>query len=159
MLNRSTFTTAATLDKRSWTMPSIEILRATKESKVASLEAEKVKLEAAEASLRQELKNAKQDRAEVVSKVVPYVATELVLEEVANIKETFDILKVKDPHASIETLFSKKPQANPSSTLTSQPLSPPSQVTPMAVLVTMPQSPPRLKKVIMLVIMVPKGSM
>ncbi|GJU63684.1 hypothetical protein Tco_1245519 [Tanacetum coccineum] len=65
-----------------------------------------------------------------------------VLEEVANIKETFDILKVKDPHASIETLFSKKPQANPSSTLTSQPLSPPSQVTPMAVLVTMPQSPP-----------------
>nr|GEV24638.1 hypothetical protein [Tanacetum cinerariifolium] len=38
----------------------------------------KVKLEAIEASLCQELENAKRNRAEVVSKVVPYVSTELV---------------------------------------------------------------------------------
>ncbi|GJQ91865.1 hypothetical protein Tco_0003004 [Tanacetum coccineum] len=48
------------------------------ESKVVSLEAEKVKLEAVEASLCQELQNAKLDRAKVVSKVVPYVAMELM---------------------------------------------------------------------------------
>nr|GEY09289.1 hypothetical protein [Tanacetum cinerariifolium] len=89
------------------------------ESKVDSLEAEKVKLEAVKASLRQELQNAKLDRAEVVSKVVPYVAMKLVnsddmgrlvaklvyasilyeqfhaFEEVANMKEPFDIMKVK----------------------------------------------------------------
>ncbi|GJR48844.1 hypothetical protein Tco_1316947 [Tanacetum coccineum] len=45
---------------------------------VASLEAEKTKLEATEVSLRQELENARFDRTEVVSKVVPYVAMELV---------------------------------------------------------------------------------
>ncbi|GKA46828.1 hypothetical protein Tco_0739711, partial [Tanacetum coccineum] len=133
------------------------------ESKVASLEAEKVKLEAAEASPRQELEKSKLDRAEVVSKVVPYVAIELVpsdnmgklvaklvsssifygrcqaFEEVANMKDPFDLTKVKgyrpsykqehtkagnefvtatfpyladvvaDPYASIESLLSKKP--------------------------------------------------
>ncbi|GJR99463.1 hypothetical protein Tco_0315972 [Tanacetum coccineum] len=90
-----------------------------RESKGASLEAEKVKLECVEASLRPEQENAKRDRAEVISKVVPYVATELVqsddmgkfvaklvnasifyrrchaFEEVAKIKEPFDITKVK----------------------------------------------------------------
>ncbi|GJZ22738.1 hypothetical protein Tco_0559777 [Tanacetum coccineum] len=130
---------------------------------LSSLEAEKVKLESIEASLREELQNAKLYRAEVVSKVVPYVAIELVnssdmgrlvaklvsasilygrcqaFEEVAKMKEPFDITKVKgyrssfkqehtrarnelataifpfladvvaDPHAPVEALLSKKP--------------------------------------------------
>nr|GFB32373.1 hypothetical protein [Tanacetum cinerariifolium] len=45
------------------------------ESKVASLEAEKAKLEVTKASLRQEVETIKSDR----EKVVPYVALELVL--------------------------------------------------------------------------------
>ncbi|GJT39355.1 hypothetical protein Tco_0939220 [Tanacetum coccineum] len=89
------------------------------ESKVAALEAEKGKLEAIEALLRKEIKALKCNRAEVVSKVVPYVAMELVhsdemamlfgkfvsfaifygrcaaFEEVANMKEPFDLAKVK----------------------------------------------------------------
>ncbi|GJR91679.1 hypothetical protein Tco_0215690 [Tanacetum coccineum] len=48
------------------------------DSKVASLEAKKTKLKATEVSLRQELENARLDMADVVSKVVPYVAMELV---------------------------------------------------------------------------------
>ncbi|GJQ98388.1 hypothetical protein Tco_0009527 [Tanacetum coccineum] len=86
---------------------------------VAALEAEKGKLEAAKASLHQEVEAVKCDRAEVVSKVVPYVSMELVhsdemymlvgklvssaifyercdaFEEVANLKEPFDLAKVK----------------------------------------------------------------
>ncbi|GJV78424.1 hypothetical protein Tco_1510008 [Tanacetum coccineum] len=78
-----------------------------------------IRLESAEASLHQELENAKHDRAEVVSKVVPYVATKLVqsedmgnlvaklvnasifygrchaFEEVTKMNEPFDITKVK----------------------------------------------------------------
>nr|GEV59167.1 hypothetical protein [Tanacetum cinerariifolium] len=95
------------------------------ESKLASLEAEKVKLEAVEASLRQELENAKVDRAEVVSKVMPYVDTELVCDDMGrpSYKEEhtkagnkfvtdlfpylFDV--VVDHHAFIEALLSKKP--------------------------------------------------
>nr|GEW01916.1 hypothetical protein [Tanacetum cinerariifolium] len=50
----------------------------TLESKVDYLEAEKAKLEAVESSLRKEVKELKQDRRDVVSKVVPYGATELV---------------------------------------------------------------------------------
>ncbi|GKC35129.1 hypothetical protein Tco_1047513 [Tanacetum coccineum] len=89
------------------------------ESKVAFLEAEKVKLECVKASLRPEQENAKRNRAKVVLKVVPYVATKLVqsddmgklvaklvnasifyerchaFEEVAKMKEPFDIKKVK----------------------------------------------------------------
>ncbi|GJU20161.1 hypothetical protein Tco_1153503 [Tanacetum coccineum] len=73
-------------------------------------------------------------RTEVVSKVVPYVAMELVqsdemdmlvvklvssvifygrchaLEEVASMKEPFKLTKVKDPFVSIKSLLSKKPQ-------------------------------------------------
>ncbi|GJX92570.1 hypothetical protein Tco_0347156 [Tanacetum coccineum] len=92
---------------------------ATLELKVTSLETEKGKLEAIEALLHQEVKAIKCDRAEVVSKVVPYVAMELVhrdemamlvgkivssaifyvrcvvFKEVTNIKEPFDLAKVK----------------------------------------------------------------
>ncbi|GKE51008.1 hypothetical protein Tco_1486164 [Tanacetum coccineum] len=52
------------------------------ESKVASLEAEKARLEAVEASLKKEVDDVKRDRIEVVLKV-------------ADMKEPFDLLKVK----------------------------------------------------------------
>ncbi|GKD30457.1 hypothetical protein Tco_1241235 [Tanacetum coccineum] len=98
----------------------------TLESKVASLEAEKVKLESVESSLREELQNAKLYRAEVISKVVPYVAIELVnsddmgrlvtklvsasilygrcqaFEKDAKMKEPFDIMKVKGYRSSFK---------------------------------------------------------
>nr|GFA51129.1 hypothetical protein [Tanacetum cinerariifolium] len=48
------------------------------ESKIASLEAEKANLKATEALLRQEIKEVKHDRREVVSKVVPYACMELL---------------------------------------------------------------------------------
>ncbi|GKD39158.1 hypothetical protein Tco_1259365 [Tanacetum coccineum] len=89
------------------------------ESKVAALEAEKGKLEAIEALLCKEIEALKCNRAKVVSKVVPYVAMELVhsdemamlfgkfmpfaifygrcaaFEEVVNMKEPFYLAKVK----------------------------------------------------------------
>ncbi|GKF34157.1 hypothetical protein Tco_0107357, partial [Tanacetum coccineum] len=48
------------------------------ESKVTSLEAEKARLEAFKVALRKEVEAHKQDMREVVSKVVPYAAMELV---------------------------------------------------------------------------------
>ncbi|GJZ93091.1 hypothetical protein Tco_0665156 [Tanacetum coccineum] len=96
----------------------------TLESKVTLLEAEKARLETVEASLRKEVEELKQDRREVVSKVVPYAAMELVhsddmgslvgklvssaivygrcrdFEQVADMKEPFDLLKVKGYHSS-----------------------------------------------------------
>ncbi|GJZ21992.1 putative reverse transcriptase domain-containing protein [Tanacetum coccineum] len=107
--------------------PAVIVLRekvAVLQGEVASLEAEKVKLEAIEASLRQELENAKRDRVEVISKVVPYVATKFVhndelgmlvgklasafvyygrcaaLKEVAKMKEPFNLSKVKGYRSS-----------------------------------------------------------
>nr|GEV20621.1 hypothetical protein [Tanacetum cinerariifolium] len=86
---------------------------------VAALEAKKSRLEVAKAMLRQEVKSIKGNRADVVSKVVSYVAMELVhsdeiamlvgnlvpsvafygrcasFEEVANLKESFDLANVK----------------------------------------------------------------
>nr|GEY90577.1 hypothetical protein [Tanacetum cinerariifolium] len=56
----------------------VEVSLSTLESKVASLKAKKAKLEAIEASLHQEVEIVKLDRAEVVLKVAPYVAMELV---------------------------------------------------------------------------------
>ncbi|GJZ67730.1 hypothetical protein Tco_0630970, partial [Tanacetum coccineum] len=115
----------------------------TLESKVASLEAEKVKLESIEALLYQDLHNANDDIGKLVAKLV-YASILYgwcqAFEEVAKIKEPFDITKVKgyrssykkehmragnelatvtfsflvefvaDPHASIEALISKKPR-------------------------------------------------
>ncbi|GKB16918.1 hypothetical protein Tco_0850841 [Tanacetum coccineum] len=94
------------------------------ESKVTSLEAEKANLEATEASLRQEIEEVKHDRREVVSKVVPYACMELLhsdelgrlvrklvssaitfgrcraYEQVARMKEPFDLSMVKGYHPS-----------------------------------------------------------
>ncbi|GJV76591.1 hypothetical protein Tco_1508175 [Tanacetum coccineum] len=87
--------------------------------KVTSLEAKKAKLKTTKASPRQEIECVRRDRTKVVSKVVPYVAMELVqsdemdmvvvklvssaifygrchaLEEVVSMKEPFDLTKVK----------------------------------------------------------------
>ncbi|GKA37539.1 hypothetical protein Tco_0724104 [Tanacetum coccineum] len=86
--------------------------------------AEKVRLEAVEVSLRKEVEELKQDRREVVSKVVPYAAMELVhsddmgslvgklvsssilyrrcraYEQVADMKDHFDLSKVKGYRSS-----------------------------------------------------------
>ncbi|GJW99042.1 hypothetical protein Tco_0180850 [Tanacetum coccineum] len=131
-----------------------------------------VLLEVFEATLRQEVEVVKRDRAEVVSKVVPYVSMELVhsnemamlvgklvssaifygrcaaFEEVANMKEPFELMKVKgyrpsykkehtkagndlatatfpflsefvaDPSASVEALLSKNSKSLRRLTLT-----------------------------------------
>ncbi|GJT85147.1 hypothetical protein Tco_1066864 [Tanacetum coccineum] len=107
------------------------------ESKVTSLEAEKARLEVVKVSLRNEVEELKEDMREVVSKVVPYVAMELVhsdeigslvgklasstmvygrcraFEQVSNDLATasFPWLNefVADPSALIESLLSKKP--------------------------------------------------
>ncbi|GJW32015.1 hypothetical protein Tco_0052047 [Tanacetum coccineum] len=93
-------------------------------SKVTSLEAEKARLEAVEVSLRKEVEKLKQDRREVVSKVVPYAAMELIHSDdmgslvvrlmsfailygrcraygqVADIKEPFDLSNMKGYRSS-----------------------------------------------------------
>ncbi|GKC84183.1 hypothetical protein Tco_1139900, partial [Tanacetum coccineum] len=111
---------------------------ATLKSKVAALEAEKGKLEAAEAMLHEEIEAFKCDREEVVSKVVPYFAMELVhSDEMAMLigrlvkgyrptykkehtkasnyivaaTDPFLSEVVADPSASVEALLSKKPKS------------------------------------------------
>ncbi|GJV75458.1 hypothetical protein Tco_1507042 [Tanacetum coccineum] len=93
---------------------------------VNSLEADKARLEAVEVSLRREVEELKQDRRDVVSKVVPYVSMELVhsdelgrlvgklvssaitygrcraYEQVAAMKEPFDLSKAKGYHSSYQ---------------------------------------------------------
>ncbi|GJZ85163.1 hypothetical protein Tco_0650502 [Tanacetum coccineum] len=138
------------------------------ESKVTSLEAEKANLEATEASLRQEIEEVKHDRREVVSKVVPYACMELLhsdelgrlvgklvssaitfgrcraYEQVARMKEPFDLSKVKGyrPSFAVEeapTLQKPAPSrtqmhvpssqlATPSSAPFSKPMSPPTDI-------------------------------
>nr|GEW16607.1 hypothetical protein [Tanacetum cinerariifolium] len=96
----------------------------TLKSKVTSLKAEKPRLEAVEVSLRKEVEELKQDRREVVSKVIPYAAIELVYsddigslvgrlvssailygrcriyEQVFDMKEPFNLSKVKGYRSS-----------------------------------------------------------
>ncbi|GJR47326.1 hypothetical protein Tco_1315429 [Tanacetum coccineum] len=96
----------------------------TLSTKIASLEAEKERLEAVKVSLRKEVDDVKQDKMEVVSKVVPYAAMELIrsndlgslvgrlvssaifygrckaFEQVAVMKDPFDLSKVKGYHPS-----------------------------------------------------------
>ncbi|GKB56446.1 hypothetical protein Tco_0912632 [Tanacetum coccineum] len=105
------------LESQKWA--GYQVTLSTLESKVDSLEAEKARLEAVEASLRREVEELKQDRRDVVSKVVPYAAMELVhcdelvrlvgtlvssaitygrcraYEQVASMKEPFVLSKVK----------------------------------------------------------------
>ncbi|GJY10499.1 hypothetical protein Tco_0378684 [Tanacetum coccineum] len=93
---------------------------------VGSLEAEKARLEAVEASLHREVEEHKQDRRDVVSKVVPYATIELVhsdelgrlvgklvssaitygrcraYEQVTAMKEPFDLSKAKGYRSSYQ---------------------------------------------------------
>ncbi|GJS38268.1 hypothetical protein Tco_0563311 [Tanacetum coccineum] len=112
------------LESQKWS--GYQVSLSALESKVASLEAEKANLEATEASLRQEIEEVKHDRREVVSKVVPYACMELLhsdelgrlvgklvssaitfgrcraYEQVARMKEPFDLSKVKGYRPSYE---------------------------------------------------------
>ncbi|GKD49346.1 hypothetical protein Tco_1278322 [Tanacetum coccineum] len=93
---------------------------------VNSLEADKARLEVVEASLHREVEELKQDRRDIVSKVVPYAAMELVhsdelgrlvgklgssvitygrcraYERVATMKEPFDLSKAKGYSSSYQ---------------------------------------------------------
>ncbi|GJW19128.1 hypothetical protein Tco_0026564 [Tanacetum coccineum] len=104
-----------------------QVTLSTLESKVDSLEAKKARLEAVDASLCREVEELKQDRRDVVSKVISYAALELVhsdelgrlvgklvssaitygrcraYEQVAAMKEPFDLSKAK----GYRTLYKK----------------------------------------------------
>ncbi|GJV13313.1 hypothetical protein Tco_1354854 [Tanacetum coccineum] len=75
---------------------SYQVTLLTLESKVDSLKAEKARLEAVEVSFCREVEELKQDRRDVVSKVIPYAAMELV----AATKEPFDLPKAKGYRSS-----------------------------------------------------------
>ncbi|GKA73088.1 hypothetical protein Tco_0779304 [Tanacetum coccineum] len=117
------------------TMVALKEKISTLSSEVVSLEAEKARLEAVKVSFRKEVDDVRRDRMEVISKVVPYAAMELIysydlgslvgklvtsaivygrckaFEQVAAMKEPFDLTKVKGyhPSAPVEVLLSKKP--------------------------------------------------
>ncbi|GJZ73288.1 hypothetical protein Tco_0637434 [Tanacetum coccineum] len=103
-----------------------QVTLSTLESKVNSLEADKARLEAVEVSLRREIEELNQDRMDVVWKVVPYAAMELVhsdelgrlvgklvssaitygrcraYEQVDAMKDPFDLSKVKGCRSSYQ---------------------------------------------------------
>nr|GFA28202.1 hypothetical protein [Tanacetum cinerariifolium] len=99
------------------------------ESKVASLEVDKARLKAVEASLKKKVDDVKHDKMEVVLKVVPYAAMELVHNDELGYRlsykkehtqagnelatTTFPWLSefVADPSSPIKVLLSKKPPA------------------------------------------------
>ncbi|GJU78853.1 hypothetical protein Tco_1275923 [Tanacetum coccineum] len=94
------------LESRKWAGHQVTL--STLELKVNSLEANKAKLEAVEASLRGEVEELKQEKRDVVSKVIPYATK--AYEQVAAMKEPFDVSKfVADATALIEALLLKKP--------------------------------------------------
>ncbi|GJZ89448.1 hypothetical protein Tco_0661230 [Tanacetum coccineum] len=97
------------LESQKWAGYQVTLLNL--ESKVGSLEAEKARLEAIKASLRREIEELKQDMRDVVSKVVPYAAMELVLASNDFSTATFPWLDefIADATAPIEALLSKKP--------------------------------------------------
>ncbi|GJY00244.1 hypothetical protein Tco_0357262 [Tanacetum coccineum] len=150
----------------------VEVSLSTLESKVASLEAKKTKLEIAEASLRQKVENLV---VKLVSSAIFFGRCH-AFEEVANMKELFDLTKVKgyrssykqehtkvgnefattifpflfdvvaDPHASVKALLSKKPRVlqRPAPLRTYVPASsaPSQKATLSLALVSKPLSPP-----------------
>ncbi|GJY25166.1 hypothetical protein Tco_0399892 [Tanacetum coccineum] len=120
----------------------------------------------------EEVEELKQNRREVVSKVVPYAAMELVhgdemgslvgklvssaivngiyraFEQVGDMKEPFNLSRlnefVADSSAPIKALLSKKPPTlqRPAPLRTQVPLSSSQRATPSSVLVSNPMSPP-----------------
>ncbi|GKB40408.1 hypothetical protein Tco_0885350 [Tanacetum coccineum] len=84
------------------------------ESHVVSLEAEKARLEAVKLSLRKEVNDARRDTMEVVSKVFPYAAMELIHSDdldslVGKLVTSAIVYRRSDPSAPVEVLLSKKP--------------------------------------------------
>ncbi|GJX88519.1 hypothetical protein Tco_0340533 [Tanacetum coccineum] len=142
------------------------------ESQVISLEADKARLEAVKVSLRKEVDDARQDRMEVVLKVVPYDAMELIhsddlgslvgklvtsaivygrckaFEQVAVMKEPFDLTKVKVYHSSYKKEHNHA--GNDLATVTfpwlsefvADPSAPVEKATPSSVLASNTMSPP-----------------
>ncbi|GJU98783.1 hypothetical protein Tco_1328054 [Tanacetum coccineum] len=106
--------------------PSYQVTLSALELKVTSLEADKARLEAVEASLRRKIEELRQDRRNVVLKAVPYAVMKLVhsdelgrlvgklvssaitygrcraYEQVAAMKEPFDLSKVKGYRSSYQ---------------------------------------------------------
>ncbi|GKE17757.1 hypothetical protein Tco_1425334 [Tanacetum coccineum] len=141
-----------------------EVKEHKSKSKVAALEVEKSRLEAVDAQLRKEVKVVKCDRADVVSKVVPYVAMDLVHSDemdmlVGKIKQhtksgndlnvdVFQFLSevTTDPSVSVKSILSKKPKSlrrpTPTNTTTPAPSDPSQQATPSSALTPNPVSPP-----------------
>nr|GEX99185.1 hypothetical protein [Tanacetum cinerariifolium] len=102
------------LESKKWVCYQVSL--STLESKVASLKVEKTRLEAVEASLRQEFDDVKCDRMEVASKTkvkdyLPSYKKEHTKAGNDLATATFPFLSedVVDPLASIEALLSKKP--------------------------------------------------
>ncbi|GJW64856.1 hypothetical protein Tco_0116740 [Tanacetum coccineum] len=115
------------LEEKKWVNyeQTLSILR----SKVKGLESEKERLKSFETQLSQEIDGLRQDRADVVSKVIPHVATKLIrsdemgllvarlakaamfrgrrttFEEVADLKEPFDLEKMHGYHSSSKKEF------------------------------------------------------
>ncbi|GJU75086.1 hypothetical protein Tco_1272156 [Tanacetum coccineum] len=112
------------LESQKWA--GYQVTLSALESKVTSLEADKALLEAVEASLHREIEELRQDMRDVVSKVMPYAAIDLVhsdelgrlvgklvsfaniyehckaYEQVATMKEPFDLSKVKGYRSSYQ---------------------------------------------------------
>ncbi|GJX37774.1 hypothetical protein Tco_0251077 [Tanacetum coccineum] len=122
----------------------------TLESKVTALETEKARLEAVEVSLRKEVEKLKQDRREVVSKVVLYAAMELVhSDEMGSlvgklVSSAIVYGRLADSLTPIEALLSKKPLTlqRPAPSRTQVPLPSSQRATPSSVPVSNPMSPP-----------------
>ncbi|GJT51526.1 hypothetical protein Tco_0977683 [Tanacetum coccineum] len=76
--------------------PAVLVLREKISSLTADVKEHKARLEAVEASLHREVEELKQDKRDVVSKVVPYAVMELV----AAMKEPFDLSKAKGYRSS-----------------------------------------------------------
>ncbi|GKB90466.1 hypothetical protein Tco_0962738 [Tanacetum coccineum] len=118
------------LESQKWA--SYQASLSTLESQIASLEAENARLVAVKVSFQKEVDDVKRDRMEVVSKVVPYAAMELIHDDDLGslvkgyrpsykkdhdhagndlATTTFPWLSefVADPSAPVEVLLSKKP--------------------------------------------------
>ncbi|GJU32877.1 hypothetical protein Tco_1176466 [Tanacetum coccineum] len=158
------------LEGQKWA--SYQASLSTLESQIVYLEAEKAQLEAVEVSLRKEVDDVKRDRMEVVLKVVPYAAMELIhsddlgslvgklvssaifygrckaFEQVAGMKEPFDLSKlskfIANPSAPVEVLLSKKPPSpqRPAPSKTQALVSSSPKATSSSVLGSSPMSPP-----------------
>ncbi|GKB02089.1 hypothetical protein Tco_0830133, partial [Tanacetum coccineum] len=142
------------LGSQKWT--GYQVTLSNLELKVGSLEAEKARLEAVEASLRRVVEELKQDRRDVVSKVIPYAAMDLVhsdelgrlIGKLVSSAITYTRCRayvqfVADAAAPIEALLSKKPPMlqKPTPSRTQMPVPSSQKATPSFVPSLNPMSP------------------